>query len=69
VDFVWDTNVSLSLSSSGYPTSLPSGQFAHKLTVRNVQLHAMPGRYVALYDGEGTLEFAFDAKVWWPMQP
>jgi hypothetical protein len=29
----------------------------------------MPGRYVALYDGEGTLEFAFDAKVWWPMQP
>ena len=31
--------------------------------MRNVQLHAMPGRYVALYDGDGTISFAFDAKV------
>lgn len=62
----WTTGVNLTLSGDGYPLFLPTSpvpQVAHKLTVRDVQLHAMPGRYVALYDGEGTLELGFDAKV------
>ncbi len=60
----FDTGESLgTLRADGYPQSLPAGRIAHKLTTRDVQLHAIPGRYVALFDGDGTLDFAFDAKV------
>jgi hypothetical protein len=59
----WDTQDPLTLRPDGYPASLPTGKIAHKLALRNVQLRAMPGRYVALFDGEGTLDFGFDAKV------
>jgi hypothetical protein len=43
--------------------SRTAGKLAHKLLLRNLQLHAMPGRWVCLYDGEGTLDLQFDAKV------
>jgi hypothetical protein len=59
----FDTNDTLPLSASGWPQSLPPGRLAHKLAVRDVQLRAMPGRYLALYDGDGTVELGFDAKV------
>lgn len=60
----WDTQDPLTLRPDGYPASLPAGKIAHKLALRNVQLKAMPGLYVALFDGEGSLDFGFDAKVW-----
>ena len=44
----WDTGDALSLDGAGWPTSLPANKYAHKLAVRDVQLRAMPGRYVAL---------------------
>ena len=65
----WDTQDPLELRADGYPAALPPGKIAHKLAVRNVQLHSMPGRYVALYDGEGILDFGFDAKVGWTELP
>jgi hypothetical protein len=40
-----------------------AGKLAHKLLLRNLQLRAMPGRWVCLYDGEGTIDLQFDAKV------
>ena len=33
------------------------------LSARDVCRHAMPGRYVALYDGDGVLDFGMDAMV------
>lgn len=65
----WDTQDPLTLRPDGYPASLPPGTIAHKLALRNVQLKAMPGRYVALFDGEGSLDFGFDAKVRWIVPP
>ncbi len=31
--------------------------------MRDVQAHFPNGKYVCLYDGDGVLDFAFDAKV------
>ncbi|KXZ45525.1 hypothetical protein GPECTOR_53g111 [Gonium pectorale] len=59
----WDTGVALDLRPDGYPARLPPGTVAHKLLIRNVLLHVWPGRYVVLYDGDGRLDFGFDAKV------
>jgi hypothetical protein len=59
----FDTEQALATDASGWPTSLPPGTIAHKLAVRNVRLKAVPGRYVALYDGQGRVDFGFDAKV------
>ncbi len=46
--YAWDTNETslMALRPDGYPGSMPSNKYAHKLTLRNVQLKAMPGRYV-----------------------
>eukprot|EP00798_Chlamydomonas_sp_ICE-L_P027889 gene27889-12006_t len=59
----FDTQVTLELRPDGYPARLPLNTIAHKLLLRDVQLHAMSGRYVCLYDGEGRLDFGFDAQV------
>lgn len=59
----FDTAVPLEMRPDGYPARLPLGTIAHKLVMRDVQLHAMPGRYVCLYDGDGRLDFKFDARV------
>ncbi|EFJ43984.1 hypothetical protein VOLCADRAFT_95837 [Volvox carteri f. nagariensis] len=59
----WDTGVPLELRPDGYPARLPPGTVAHKLFQRNMLLHAWPGRYVVLYDGDGRLDFKFDARV------
>jgi hypothetical protein len=60
---VWDTGLSLELRPDGYPARLPPNTVAHKLLQRNMLLHAWPGRYVVLYDGDGRLDFEFDASV------
>jgi len=59
----WDTAVPLDLDAQGWPTRLPPNTIAHKLTLRNVQQCAMPGRYVCTFEGEGQLDFQFDSKV------
>lgn len=40
----FDSGTPLELTPDGYPKSLPDGITAHKLVLRNVQLHAMAGR-------------------------
>ncbi|KAG2452608.1 hypothetical protein HYH02_002845 [Chlamydomonas schloesseri] len=66
-DTAWEnpyaTGKTLELRPDGYPARLPPNTIAHKLILRNVALHAWPGRYVVLWDGEGRLDFGFDAKV------
>ncbi|KAG2446050.1 hypothetical protein HXX76_000652 [Chlamydomonas incerta] len=59
----YNTGKALELRPDGYPARLPPDTIAHKLILRNVALHAWPGRYVVLYDGEGRLDFGFDAKI------
>lgn len=59
----WDTGKPQHLRSDGYPARLEDGQILRKLTVRDVQFHGMPGKYVCLYDGDGELSFGFDAEV------
>lgn len=63
VSTAFDSATPLDLTPDGYPRSLPDGVIAHKLVLRNVQLHAMAGRYVALWDGDGVVDVLFDAKV------
>ncbi|GIL87895.1 hypothetical protein Vretifemale_15941 [Volvox reticuliferus] len=60
---LWDTGVPLELRPDGYPARLPPNTAAHKLLQRDMLLHTWPGRYVVLYDGDGHLDFEFDAKV------
>lgn len=60
----FDTGDALSLRpADGYPSALPANKTAHKLMLRNLQLRAQAGRYVCLFDGEGTVDFEFDARV------
>jgi hypothetical protein len=59
----WDTGAALSLTANGWPASLESGQAASTLMCREIDGRYPAGRYVCLYEGEGTIEFGFDAKV------
>lgn len=52
------------LRSDGYPAYLEAGQNLVKMMLRDVHKHAViAGRYVCLFDGEGVIDFNFDAKV------
>ena len=49
--------------ADGYPSSLSYGQILRKLSVRDVLHHGVAGRYVCLYEGQGSIDLKFDAKV------
>jgi len=68
----WDTGVigSIPADSNGYPLYLPvqipgtkAPQIVATLMCRGTGGHYPAGRYVCLYDGEGKIEFGFDARV------
>jgi hypothetical protein len=59
----WGNGMEIHLRSDGYPTYLQTGQIVATLTLRDVCYHAPAGRYVCLYDGNGVLDFGFDATV------
>lgn len=59
----WDTGATINLTSDGWPASLASGQAASTLMCREIDGRYPGGRYVCLYEGEGTIEFGFDATV------
>ncbi|GLC60709.1 hypothetical protein PLESTB_001660900 [Pleodorina starrii] len=63
VEVKFDTGVPLELRPDGYPARLPPGVIAHKLLQRDQLRHTWPGRYVVLYDGDGRLNFEYDARV------
>ncbi|OQY47900.1 MAG: hypothetical protein B6240_05245, partial [Desulfobacteraceae bacterium 4572_87] len=52
----------LDLDGNGWVQSLEPGQWADALMCRG-QGHYPAGEYVCLYDGDGRIEFGFDAKV------
>lgn len=58
----WDQN-DVQLTSDGYPKYLEIGKTIGTFAVRDVQAHFPGGNYVCLYDGDGVLEFSFDALV------
>ncbi len=59
----WDTGEALSLTDDGWVASLATGQAAGTLLTRDLFGHYPAGQYVCLYEGEGQMEFGFDAAV------
>ncbi|GAB4466747.1 MAG: hypothetical protein OHK0037_22780 [Elainellaceae cyanobacterium] len=64
----WDTRESvLHLDANGWPTRLPSANSGATYTklstllLRDIAGTYRPGRYVVMYDGQGTLEYGFNA--------
>ena len=58
----WDQE-DVQLRDDGYPKYLETGKTIGTFVVRDVRAKFPNGNYVVLYDGDGTLDFAFDAKV------
>ena len=61
--YVWGNGQSIHLREDGYPSMLEPGQILVKLIQRNVRKHTLAGKYVCLFDGEGEIDFGFDAVV------
>jgi len=68
--FVWDTGeqAALDLDADGWPRSLPAAddgtvqyRFVSTLLFRDTAGHHPTGRYIVLYDGQGTLGYDGDA--------
>jgi len=59
----WGNGMPINLRVDGYPAFLLPGQIVGKLMLRDVHLHAPSGQYVCLYDGDGEIDFQFDASV------
>lgn len=59
----WGKGPAPVLDADGWPASLQPAQTLGKLMLRDVQYHAPAGVYTVLYDGDGRLDFSFDAKV------
>ncbi|MCX7958764.1 MAG: cellulose-binding protein [Deltaproteobacteria bacterium] len=53
----WDDGRPLSLDDNGWVTSLLPGQIARTLVFTDIEGHYPGGKYVVLYDGEGTIEY------------
>ena len=59
--YAWGDGQHIDLRPDGYPASLAAGQSLVTLAVRDVCLHGVQGRYTALHDGEGELDFGMDS--------
>ena len=59
----WDTGEPLNLTSAGWIASLAPGQAAGTLMTRDLAGHYPAGQYICLYEGEGQIDFGFDAAV------
>ena len=58
----WDSGEILSLNENGYPL-LRDGQAAHTLMFVDTEGAYPAGKYVCTYDGDGRIDFSFDARV------
>jgi hypothetical protein len=61
--FVWGNGQPIHLRPDGYPAYLLPGQMLGKLMLRDVRFHAPAGKYICLYDGDGVIDFSFDAHL------
>ncbi len=57
----WNTGDSLTLTSNGWIARRESGMAAATLLCRSLDGNYPAGEYICLYDGEGILQFGFDA--------
>ena len=60
---VWDSGETLNTDANGWVKSLGSGKWAGTLMARGINGRYPAGKYLVLYDGEGTFEIKFDATV------
>jgi hypothetical protein len=61
--WTWGNGQPIHLRDDGYPKYLEYGQILVKLMLRDVHRHAPSGRYTCLFDGDGVIDFSFDAKA------
>ena len=57
VDGTWDDGRALDLDEDGWVRSLLEGQIARTLLLSDPAGHYPAGRYIVLYEGEGTIEY------------
>ena len=57
VDGTWDDGRALDLDENGWVRSLLEGQIARTLLLLDLSGHYPAGRYIVLYDGQGTIEY------------
>jgi hypothetical protein len=62
-DWIWDTGEPLDLTPEGWIASLADNQAAGTLILIGEGGHYPAGTYTVLYEGEGELEFRWDAEV------
>ena len=61
--YIWSLDESFSLRSDYYPAAVPYQRQLSTILFRDVQQRWPGGIYHVFYDGEGYLDFGFDAKV------
>ncbi len=59
----WDNGQALDLDANGWIRSLAAGSIARKLMLRDIGPNYPAGEYIVRYQGEGTLNFSFAARV------
>ncbi|MFG0306519.1 MAG: GC-type dockerin domain-anchored protein [Phycisphaerales bacterium JB040] len=59
----WNTGAAISTDANGWPNALADGQAVSTLMCREIDGRYPGGRYVCLYEGNGFIDFAFDARV------
>ena len=63
------TDLPKNLSAHDYPKELQAGQALITLMARDVCKHAIDGRYVLLYEGDGEIDVGMDAGGCLPERP
>ena len=61
--YQWGNGVPMNLSSTDYPLEVQETQALITLMARDVCKHAVDGRYVLLYEGDGEIDLGMDARA------
>ena len=61
--YIWNTNERLNRTSTQYPASIPFNRQAVTLMLRDVNNSWPNDIYYVFYDGEGSINFGFDATI------
>ncbi len=61
--YIWSLNENITLTKDGYPSVIPHERQIVTIMLRDVQQRWPNGKYHVYYDGDGVIEFGFDAKV------
>ncbi len=60
---IWNDGRAVAVDANGWVTALAADQIAHTLILRELEGRYPAGRYIVLYDGQGTLEYDLDATL------